>query len=234
MARDFDWCTFDCYGTLIDWEGGAAGFLYQLAVREGDDRARNGREIRDRWEAVQFELVTGPYKPYKQILAESLEALADERGWQYDAADGEALVSSMRSWQPFPDTIPALSRTREDGVKLAILSNTDHDIIEHSLKHLEVPFDEVVTAEDVGSYKPSDANFERVLETIGAPPERVLHVAFGFKYDIGPAQRAGMKTAWVNRHAEAAPGPERPDHEWRDLWGLSQLATGQAPPVPSF
>src|SRR4051794_13473711 len=101
MARDFDWCTFDCYGTLIDWEGGAAGFLYERALREGDDRARNGRELRDRWEAIQFELVTGPYKPYKQILAESLQAFAEERGWRYDEADGEALVTSMRSWQPF-------------------------------------------------------------------------------------------------------------------------------------
>ncbi|HEX8855157.1 MAG TPA: haloacid dehalogenase type II [Thermoleophilaceae bacterium] len=233
MARDFDWCTFDCYGTLIDWEGGAAGFLYEMALREGDNRARSGRELRDHWEAIQFELVTGPYKPYKQILAESLEEFAQAGGWYYDSGDGEALVTSMRSWQPFPDTTPALTRTREAGVKLAILSNTDRDIIEHSLKHLEVPFDEVVTAEDVGSYKPSDANFERVLDVVGAPAERVLHVAFGFKYDIGPAQRAGMKTAWVNRHVETAPGPERPDHEWRDLWGLAQLATGEAPPVPS-
>jgi FMN phosphatase YigB (HAD superfamily) len=87
-----------------------------------------------------------------------------------------------------------------------------------------VPFDDVVTAEDVGSYKPGLAHFERGLEVIGAPAEQILHVAFGFKYDIGPAQQLGYSSAWVNRHAEPRPGPAVPDLEWRDLWGLAELA----------
>jgi FMN phosphatase YigB (HAD superfamily) len=82
----------------------------------------------------------------------------------------------------------------------------------------------VQVAEDVQAYKPADVVFERALERIGVAPERVLHVAFGFKYDIGPAGRAGMGTAWVNRHGEPAPGDAPYDHEWRDLWGLAQLA----------
>jgi 2-haloalkanoic acid dehalogenase type II len=130
----------------------------------------------------------------------------------------------MRSWQPFPDTRPALTRVRAAGVRLMIVSNTDRDIIEHSLRHIEVPFDLVQVAEDVRAYKPADSVFSAALEQIGEPPERVLHVAFGFKYDIGPAERAGMKTAWVNRHQEAAPGAARCDHEWRDLWGLVSVA----------
>jgi 2-haloalkanoic acid dehalogenase type II len=135
----------------------------------------------------------------------------------------------MRSWQPFPDTRPALERARQGALRLVILSNTDNDIIAHTLRHLEVPFDDVITAEDCGSYKPAVQNFERLLARIGVAPEQAIHVAFGFKYDIGPAQRLGMKTAWVNRHYETAPGEEQPDYVWRDLWGLAALAGGTVP-----
>jgi 2-haloacid dehalogenase len=218
--------TFDCYGTLIDWEGGAAAFLYDLALRRGDPNPEPGWALCERWEAIQFGLVQGPYQPYKAILAESLERWCAERGYAWDDAEGAALVRAMRSWQPFPDTRPALARAKEAGLRLVIISNTDRDIIAHSLRHLELPFDDVVTAEDCGSYKPSPNNFERTLDRIGEPPDRVLHVAFGFKYDIGPAQRLGFRTAWVNRHAEPAPGSERPDHVWRDLWGLPELVGG--------
>jgi 2-haloalkanoic acid dehalogenase type II len=216
--------TFDCYGTLVDWEGGVGCFLYGIALREGDSAAPNGRQLRERWEAIQFELVRGEYKPYKKILAESLGAWAEERGYGVSDEDSEALVRAMRGWQPFPDTRPALARTREAGMRLAIISNTDRDIIEHSLKQLEVPFDDLIVAEDVGAYKPSEEVFRQALERFGEDPSDVLHVAFGFKYDIGPAQRLGCNTAWVNRHVEAAPGEERPDHEWRDLWGLADYA----------
>jgi 2-haloalkanoic acid dehalogenase type II len=216
--------TFDCYGTLIDWEGGAASYLYAIALREGDAGAPNGRALRDRWEEIQFELVSGPYLPYKQILAESLGRWAEERDYSLRDGDAEGLVRAMRSWQPFPDTRPALTRVREAGMKLAIISNTDRDIIEHSLRHLEVPFDHVQVAEDVGAYKPRDEVFVQALERFGEDPADVLHVAFGFKYDIGPAQRLGCQTAWINRHVESAPGEEKPDHEWRDLWGLADYA----------
>jgi 2-haloacid dehalogenase len=217
-------CTFDCYGTLVDWEGGLGTFLHSLALRDGDTAPDPGRAMRERWEAIQFDVIGGEYRPYKDVLAESLRAWCEERGYQYGDRDGEELVRAMRSWQPFPDTRPALTRVRDAGVRLVIVSNTDRDIIEHTLRQIEVPFDDVVTAEDVRSYKPADAHFEEALRRIGEPPERVLHVAFGFKYDIGPAQRHGMATAWVNRHGEPRPGSETPDHEWRDLWGLAELA----------
>ncbi|MBA2504362.1 MAG: HAD hydrolase-like protein [Thermoleophilaceae bacterium] len=139
---------------------------------------------------------------------------------------------ASRSWQPFPDTRPALTKAREAGLKLVIVSNTDNDIISHTVRQIGVPFDAIVTAEDVHSYKPADPHFERALEVVGVPPEEVLHTAFGFKYDIGPAQRHGMGSAWINRRADAAPGPERPDHEWRDLWGLAELASGSGSPIP--
>lgn len=217
-------CTFDCYGTLIDWEGGVGAFLYAFALRNRDPGARNGRELRERWEAIQFEVIQGDYRRYSDVLALSLERLADERGWDYSDDDGKALARSMRSWQPFPDTAPALKRAHDKGLRLVIVTNTDRDIIEHSIRHIEAPIDDVITAEDVGSYKPGLAHFERALEVIGVPADQILHVAFGFKYDIGPAQELGFASAWVNRHAEPRPGPAVPDLEWTDLWGLAKLA----------
>jgi 2-haloalkanoic acid dehalogenase type II len=220
--------TFDCYGTLVDWEGGVGSFLYALCLREGVTDLEPGRVLRERWEAIQFELIQGEYRRYRDVLAESLRLWMDERGLRWDGAHGEALLASMRSWQPFPDTTPALRRAREAGMKLVILSNTDRDIVEHSLRHIEVPFDEVITAEDAGAYKPSDRIFGHALERLDVRPEEILHVAFGFKYDIGPANRHGMQSAWVNRHREPPPGDDRFDHEWRDLWGLAELAEGAA------
>jgi 2-haloalkanoic acid dehalogenase type II len=216
--------TFDCYGTLVDWEGGVAAFLYDKALRSRDADLVPGRVLGERWEAIQFQLVRGEYRRYRDILAESLRLLCQERGWPYDEGDAKAMVRAIRSWQPFPDTRPALRRVRDAGIRLVIVSNTDRDILEHSLRQLEVPFDDFVTAEDARAYKPSERVFAHALERIGEPPESVLHVAFGFKYDIGPAGRAGMRTAWVNRHAEPPPGDEPYDHEWRDLWGMVEWA----------
>jgi 2-haloacid dehalogenase len=220
-------CTFDCYGTLIDWEGGLGTFLYDFALRSRESAPPSGRELRERWEAIQFEVIQGQYRRYADVLAESLRKLAEERGWPYSEDDGKALARSMRAWQPFPDTTPALRRAHEAGLRLIIVSNTDRDIIEHSLRQLEAPIDVVVTAEDVGAYKPAKPHFERALEVAGVPADRILHVAFGFKYDIGPAQELGFRSAWVNRRAEPRPGPAVPDLEWRDLWGLAELAAGR-------
>jgi 2-haloalkanoic acid dehalogenase type II len=216
--------TFDCYGTLVDWEGGAAAFLYDLELRHGEPEPPPGRELRDRWEQIQFELIQGEYRPYREVLAESLRAWMTERRYAWRDEDGDALLRSIRSWQPFPDTRPALTRARENGIRLAIISNTDRDIIEHTLNHIGVPFDDVITAEDVGAYKPADTVFDYALDRLDTPADQVLHVAFGFKYDIAPAARHGMRTAWVNRHAESPPGEAPFDYEWRDLWPLAELA----------
>ena len=228
-APDIRVATFDCYGTLIDWEGGVGAFLYQLGLRNEDPHLDGGQVLRDRWEAIQFGLLSGPWRPYREVLARSLEAFCEERGWPYRRKDGEAFVRSMRAWQPFPDTRPALLQAKAQGLRLVILSNTDADIIAHSLRHLDLPFDDVITAEDVEAYKPSSVGFEYALSRTDEAPEHVLHVAFGFKYDIAPARRLGMQTAWVNRHVVAAPGAERADHEWRDLWGLAELVGGPGP-----
>ena len=215
--------TFDCYGTLIDWEGGVGAFLYELARRHESDPPP-GRALRERWEALQFERIQGDWRRYRDVLADTLAAWAAERGYVLDEGDGEQLARSMESWQPFPDTVPALRAAREAGLRLWIISNTDRAIIEHSLRHLEVDFAGVTVAEDCHAYKPSPRPFETALREIGAPHEEILHVAFGFKYDIASAQKLGLRTVWVNRKQEQAPGPERPDYEWTDLWPLAGVA----------
>lgn len=217
--------TFDCYGTLIDWEGGVGSFLYELARRHEHDPPP-ARELRERWEALQFERIQGSWQCYRDILKGTLAEWAGERGYRFNEHDGEALARSMESWQPFPDTVPALRAARDAGLRLWIISNTDRAIIEHSLRHLEVDFDGVTVAEDCRIYKPSTAPFETALREIEVPHDQILHVAFGFKYDIDPAQRVGLRTVWVNRKQEQAPGPERPDHEWSDLWPLAGMAGG--------
>jgi 2-haloacid dehalogenase len=195
-----------------------------MARRHGDADPGPGRALRERWEELQFELIGGEYRPYRDVLAHSLHQWAEERGYAWDERDGEALVRAMESWQPFPDTVPALRRVRAAGLRLVIVSNTDRSIVEHTLRQLEVELDDVVVAEDCRAYKPSPVPFERALSVTGERPERMLHVAFGFKYDIGPARRLGLRTGWVNRHGEQRPGSDLPDHEWRDLWGLAELA----------
>lgn len=221
--------TFDCYGTLVDWEGGLGTFLYSLALENGDGDAEPGHVLRERWEQIQFELIQGPYRRYREVLRDALREWSGERGYRWNSRTADALVIAMRSWQPFTDTRPALRQARAAGLRLVIVSNVDHDILEHTLKQIDVPFDDLVTAEDCRAYKPSEEVFRRALERVGEVPADVLHVAFGFKYDIGPATRLGIPTAWVNRHVEAAPAGERPDHVWRDLWGLAELVGAPGP-----
>jgi 2-haloacid dehalogenase len=215
--------TFDCYGTLIDWEGGAASFLYELARRHETDPPA-AQELRDRWEQLQFERLSTGWRNYREVLADSLAELVGERGWRWNDHDGEALARAMESWQPFPDTVPALRAAREAGIGLWIISNCDRSIMEHSLRHMDVEFDGVTVAEDCRAYKPSKEPFEKALREIDASPREILHVAFGFKYDIATAQQLGLQTAWVNRRQVPAPGEERPDFEWSDLWPLAELS----------
>ena len=218
--------TFDCYGTLIDWEGGAASFLYDVARRNGDDDPGPAHLLRQRWEEIQFEHISEDYRSYTVVLEESLRAWVAERGYRWNVNVGYDFARSMQSWQPFPDTIPALTRVREAGIPLAIVSNSENAIMDHTLIQLRpLEFDHVVLAEEVRCYKPERRPFTRMLDKLGAAPDEVLHVAFGFKYDIGMANELGMETAWVNRHRARLPDPDVvPDHEWRDLWGLAELA----------
>jgi 2-haloacid dehalogenase len=216
--------TFDCYGTLIDWEAGLAAFLYDLARRCGEDEPPPGDELRARWEEIQFELIGGSFRSYRDVLSHSLRAWSGERGHRWNDREGHALEVSMQCWQPFRDTIPALKAAKAAGLKLAIISNSDQAIMEHTLRQLPgLEFERVVLSEEVRAYKPDQPPFTRALDDLELHPSEILHVAFGFKYDIGTAKKLGFQTAWVNRHREERPKGVDPDHEWTDLWPLVDL-----------
>ena len=163
--------TFDCYGTLIDWEGGAAAFLYDVARRIGDDDPGPGYLLRQRWEEIQFEHIQQDYRSYNVVLEESLRAWVGERGYRWNVNVGYDFARSMQSWQPFPETIPALTRVREAGMPLAIVSNSENAIMDHTLRQLRpLEFDHVVLAEEVRCYKPDRRPFTRVLDKLSLPP----------------------------------------------------------------
>lgn len=204
----FSWVTFDCYGTLIDWDAGIRNFLRNLLARK--NASVDLDSLHRRWEEIQFELIQREYRTYKDILRASLEAALKEFGVPYLPEDGDTFAASMPTWQPFPD-VPSTLNELKNYVRIAIISNTDNDILRESVKLMGVEFDALVTAEDAKVYKPSPRIFEFALKQLNESPDRILHVAFGFKYDLAPAKQVGMTTCWLNRSGEPKPEGVEPD-----------------------
>ncbi len=206
------WATFDCYGTLIDWNAGIGGVLEGLfGVEQGSDLLRRYHELEPQ---VQAEA----YQSYADVLSLTLERLANEVGYSIPEGESSVLPRSLPGWPPFPEVREALAELRRRGWQLAILSNTDRELIEASLRTLGVPFDLTVVAEDVQSYKPAHGHWERFFELTTADREHYVHVAASLFHDIAPARELGLTTVWINRLGEAAE-PE-PDRELADLAGL--------------
>jgi len=216
--------TFDCYGTLVDWEAGITGFLNEI-LREKGATANIPEVVRAR-EDIDFEMVQGPYKPYKEILRMSLKETFNRFQLAYKDQDGERLVQSVPTWPIFKETNIALERLAGKH-RLGIISNIDKDIIEKTKTNLGVQFAITVTAEEAGSYKPTSVPFQLALKKLGTKPSSILHVSSGFRYDIPPAHRLGFKTAWVNRKSEPAPPGERADHEFKNLSQLAEFVERQ-------
>jgi 2-haloacid dehalogenase len=222
--RRFEDISFDCYGTLIDWESGILGALRTFreanAVRAADD------ELLDAYASLEVALEAGDYLRYGEVLRGVMRGLAMRFAVPLDRVDTETLVASLPGWRPFPDTIPALRRLKER-CRLAVISNTDDDLFAQTARALEVPFDWVITAEQVRAYKPSRRNFERALQVMGVAKERVLHAAQSRYHDVAPASAMGIATAWVNRRTgrkgggATAPSQARPDLEVPDLKTLA-------------
>ncbi len=192
----FEWLSFDCYGTLIDWESGILGYFRELLQRRSckirDD------EILNLYSEFEPREQAGEYRRYREVLASVVLDFARELHFDVSEAEAAGLAESIRNWQPFPDTVTGLRRLHSR-YKLAILSNIDDDLFAWSAAKLEVPFDCVVTAQQVGSYKPSLRNFETLLKRLAVPGERLLHVAESLYHDVGPARSMGIEAVWVNR-----------------------------------
>ena len=197
---DFSTLTFDCYGTLIDWESGMYAALQPLWSRASGKPSREAvLELHARYESAQ-QLQT-PTMRYSQLLAIVYKRLAEALGVAASWSECEAYGRSIRNWPAFPDSAGALAYLKNH-YKLVILSNVDNESFAASNERLGVEFDAIYTAEDVGSYKPSDRNFDYMLAklgTIGVRKETILHTAESLFHDHGPANRHGLASCWIHR-----------------------------------
>ena len=199
------WVTFDCYGTLIDWNGGIRG---ELARVFGEEQAG---ELLERYHELEPELEADGTRSYREVLTEAMRRLGAPAG------EEEALARSLPDWLPFPEVPGALAEAHERGWKLVILSNTDRDFIEASMRRLGVPFECAIVASEVGSYKPGLVHWSTFERDVGRLPD--VHVAASLFHDIGPASELGLPSVWINRLGETA-GP-KPTRELSDLQGLA-------------
>jgi 2-haloacid dehalogenase len=208
------WATFDCYGTLVDWNAGIRAGIERVfgAAHEGDLIARY-HEIEPEIQAAS------PGASYREVLTITLERLAEETGLTLPEGEGSALARSLPGWPVFEDVRPALLEAREHGWHLAILSNTDRDLLDASMAAIGVPFDLSVVASEIGSYKPAKRHWEVFLERTGANPAGHVHVAQSLYHDIAPASELGIPTVWINRLGEAA--DPRPVRTLASLEGLA-------------
>ena len=226
-ALDFDRftaLTFDCYGTLIDWETGLLGALRPFLRSHAQDL--DDGQILDMFGELEPK-AQNPYQRYRQVLSDVMRGFGERLGFSVSDAEAQSLPESLKSWQPFPDTKAAVEKLKTKYM-LAIISNTDDDFFTASARHLQVKFDEVVTAEQAKAYKPSLAPFRLALERLGLPAERVLHVGQSIYHDVLPANSLGIATALVYRRGFGATRPTEgtPDVKVPDLQTLASLALG--------
>jgi 2-haloacid dehalogenase len=207
------WATFDCYGTLIDWNDGIRA---ELARVFGEARAG---ELLERYHELEPELEADGTRSYREVLTEAMRRL----GAPEDEED--ALARSLPGWQPFAEVPDALERARGAGWKLAILSNTDRDFIEASMARLGVPFELAIVASEIGSYKPAPGHWQEFERETGRRPD--VHVAASLFHDIVPAKELGLPSVWINRLDER-PEPE-PSRELTDLSRLPEVLDELAP-----
>ena len=202
--NQFQCLTFDCYGTLIDWE---TGLLAALQAVFSPLNPANG-ELLTAYSELEPSEQGKEYCKYREVLGEVMRGLSQRYGFPITAEQEASLAESIPGWQPFPDTVDALRRLKTK-YKLAVISNIDDDLFAHTAKHLEMPFDYVITAQQAGSYKPSLNNFHTALQRIGLPKSSILHVAESLYHDIVPTRQLGIANVWVNRRGDKATGATR-------------------------
>jgi len=218
------WATFDCYGTLIDWNAGLGGVL------EGLFGAERAPELLARYHRLEPEVQAESYRSYAEVLSLTLERLAAENDLTIPEGESGVLARSLPDWPAFREVPAALAELRRRGWSLAILSNSDRDLIAASQRQLGAPIDVAVVAEEIESYKPAPAHWERFFELTTADRDHHVHVAASLFHDVAPARELGLKVVWINRLGEAA-GPE-PDRELPDLTGLPD-ALDELVPAPA-
>ena len=198
MSRD-RWATFDCYGTLVDWDAGMAGAIRRVTPAHADAVLAAYRRL-EPWVEAEW-----PFRRYRDVLRETLVRSARQAGATLPPGGDQVLGRTLPDWPVYPDVGPALGTLRDAGWRLAILSNVDRDLVAGTLQRLPVDVDLVVTAEDVGSYKPHPGHLLRFRETTGAGADAWIHVAMSMFHDITPAHELGIRGVYIAR------GPAKED-----------------------
>jgi 2-haloacid dehalogenase len=188
--------TFDCYGTLIDWETGMLAAMRPMF--SGSGRQISDPQILEQYGEVEMELESGPYLPYRQVLSRAVQEVGSRLSVKITEEEGRTFAESLTRWEPFPDTVAGLQKLAQR-FRLGIISNVDDDLFVVTRKKLQAPFDVVVTAQQVESYKPSLKNFQEALRGSGFRKEEILHAGQSVYHDVIPASSLGIKTVWVNR-----------------------------------
>lgn len=223
----FQAITFDCYGTLVDWETGIFSALRPLL--NSHNQSISDSTVLELYGELEASAETEPFRTYREVLSEVVRGFGERLGFTPSTAEIHSLADSVANWMPFPDTVSALKQL-QSRYRLSIISNIDDDLLATTRPKLEVQFDQVVTAQQARSYKPSLNNFRIALQRIGLPPARVLHVGQSIFHDVIPAKSLGMATVWVNRPSRR-PGvgavkqvAGTPDLEVRNLASLADAA----------
>lgn len=216
------WATFDCYGTLVDWNGGIREQLERLfGVEREDDLLLRYHELEPRIQS------SNPGVSYREVLTIAVEQLASETGLMLPEGEASALAKSLPDWPVFDDVRPGLTEAQERGWRLAILSNTDRDLLDASIEALGVPFDASIVAGEIGSYKPAYKHWEVFYEQTGAEPAGHVHVAQSLFHDVEPATELGIPTIWINRLGE--PDDPRPTLTLTGVAGLADALDSLVP-----
>jgi 2-haloacid dehalogenase len=215
------WATFDCYGTLIDWDGGIRACLAGLWPEADADR------LLERYHEIEPRVQQGSSMPYREVLAQALRILADEEDLPLAPEQEGALGDSLPSWRPFPEVPGALADLRDRGFNLVLLSNTDPDLLAASIARIGVPVEGAITAAEAGSYKPAHGHWERFFEQFDADRERHVHVGASVFHDLEPAAELSLKAVWINRLHEKSEAPRAA--ELKDLSRLPEVLESLLP-----
>jgi 2-haloacid dehalogenase len=209
------WATFDCYGTLVDWDGGIRSTLARLWPEA------NASFLLERYHEIEPRVQLQGSLPYREVLGQALVLAAESEGLKLPAGEEHALAESLPAWPVFPEVPAALAELRERGWRLGVLSNTDPDLLASSLAVIGVPVDLTVTAAEARSYKPAPGHWERFFADTGADRPHHVHVAASLFHDIAPARELGLAAVWINRLDEESDLPRA--GELTDLVALPDL-----------
>jgi 2-haloacid dehalogenase len=216
--------TFDCYGTLIDWESAIQQFFAESVDSKGLGYV-DPKTLQKEWEEIQFQYIQEKYRSYRQVLRDTLKMTFDMFHIPFNEVEAEEFANSMGRWQPFPDTKDAIIELQKY-LKVVLITNTDDSIIQETERTIGVKFDDVITAEQAKAYKPSHKGFLLARERLGSRVSEIWHAGFGFKYDVVPATELGYTTVWVNRQGEGRPVDVKETFMVGDMRTLAYLIKG--------